>query len=109
HQACPEMWPHQSFADTSGCLWEQKERRGENNCVVQELKKKDAETESIKEEYKKIKEELVSVQNVQEDYQAMMRIVDQAPKMAFLSEDDEKEKISFKMDKNRNLERVEKD
>lgn len=47
------------------------------------------------------------VQGVNEDYKALVQIMERARKMAFLNEE-EPVKAIFKMDENGNLERVEK-
>lgn len=109
HQGSPQEGPQLSFEDVIRFLRQQKDRMRQFKSIEQELKKKDAEIARLKEENKEMKEELDSVQNVHEDYQALIKIMDRARKMAFLGEDDDEEKISFKMDKNGNLERVEKD
>jgi prespore-specific regulator len=44
---------------------------------------------------------------VNEDYKALIQIMDRARKMAFLVEDEEESKSRFKMDANGNLERIE--
>jgi len=44
---------------------------------------------------------------VNDDYKALLQIMDRARKLAFLSEEDEEAKARFKMDANGNLERIE--
>ncbi|MGM0873551.1 MAG: RsfA family transcriptional regulator [Bacillota bacterium] len=45
---------------------------------------------------------------VEEDYHALIEIMDRARKMVILQEDERNRKVKFQMDKNGNLERVEK-
>lgn len=63
----------------------------------------------LEQENQDMRKELQSRQDVNEDYQALVKIMDRARKMAFLAEEETEDKLSFKMDKNGNLERVEKD
>ncbi|WP_058301850.1 RsfA family transcriptional regulator [Gorillibacterium timonense] len=44
---------------------------------------------------------------VNDDYKALLQIMDRARKLAFLTEEDEESKARFKMDANGNLERIE--
>lgn len=48
------------------------------------------------------------IQIVEEDYRALIEIMDRARKMVILQEDERSRKVKFQMDKNGNLERVEK-
>lgn len=79
--------------------------------LEKEIKVKDEKIKQLSEENEKMKKELGSVQDdyhtMNEDYKALIKIMDRARKLAFLG-DDQEEKVSFKMDKNGNLERVEK-
>jgi hypothetical protein len=45
---------------------------------------------------------------IEEDYHALIEIMDRARKMVILQEDERNRKVKFQMDKNGNLERVEK-
>ncbi|MBU7592004.1 RsfA family transcriptional regulator [Metabacillus halosaccharovorans] len=55
------------------------------------------------------KQSLVNhIQIVEEDYRALIEIMDRARKMVTLQEDERSRKVKFQMDKNGNLERVEK-
>ena len=44
---------------------------------------------------------------VNDDYKALIQIMDRARRLAFLNEEDEELKTRFKMDANGNLERIE--
>ncbi|AZB42825.1 RsfA family transcriptional regulator [Bacillus sp. FJAT-42376] len=48
------------------------------------------------------------LQLVEEDYQSLIEIMDRARKMAISQEDERNRKVKFQMDRNGNLERVEK-
>lgn len=45
---------------------------------------------------------------IEEDYRAMIEIMERARKMVVLQEEDRQQKVKFQMDKNGNLERIEK-
>lgn len=49
-----------------------------------------------------------NLQVIEEDYHALIEIMDRARKMVILQEDERSRKVKFQMDKNGNLERVEK-
>ncbi len=74
--------------------------------LERELEQKEVEIKELQEANSKMKKELDSVQNVNEDYKALLQIMDRARKLAFLKEE-EPSKPVFKMDANGNLERVE--
>lgn len=102
-----------SFDDVIRFLKQQKESYKKLRNADQELKQRDEEIARLREENERMRKELNSVQNnyetMNEDYKALVKIMDRARKMAFLGDDeDQEEKISFKMDRNGNLERVDK-
>ncbi len=45
---------------------------------------------------------------IEEDYRALIEIMERARKMVVLQEEDRQQKVKFQMDKNGNLERIEK-
>ncbi|WP_066318108.1 RsfA family transcriptional regulator [Bacillus sp. FJAT-29814] len=49
-----------------------------------------------------------SLKSVEEDYRSLLEIMEKARKMVVLKEEDRQQKVKFQMDKNGNLERVEK-
>jgi prespore-specific regulator len=79
--------------------------------LERELMDKDGELLRLREENKKLSSQVNSVQTdyrvVNDDYKALIQIMDRARKMAFLMEEDEEPKSRFKMDANGNLERIE--
>jgi prespore-specific regulator len=75
--------------------------------LERELEETEAELKELREANQKMKKELESVQGVNEDYKALLQIMDRARKLAFLKEE-ETPKPVFKMDSNGNLERIEK-
>lgn len=101
-----------NFDDVIRFLRQQKDSYKKVRQVDKDLREREREIERLREENLKMKRELGSVQSdfhtINEDYRALIKIMDRARKLAFLSEDDQEEKVSFKMDKNGNLERVEK-
>lgn len=74
--------------------------------LERELEQKESELKDLQEANSKMKKELDSVQGVNDDYKALLQIMDRARKLAFLKEE-EPSKPVFKMDANGNLERVE--
>jgi prespore-specific regulator len=100
-----------TFDDVIRFLREQKESHKKMKQIDKILAEKDEELNVLREENQSLKKELASMQQeyqtMNEDYQALMRIMDRARKLAFLG-DDEEEHLRFRMDKNGNLERVEK-
>jgi prespore-specific regulator len=72
-----------------------------------ELEGKDLRLKELTEANERARKELEQVQGVNEDYLALVQIMERARKMAFLQEEDSSKPI-FKMDENGNLERVEK-
>lgn len=88
-------------------LLNQKELARRVKQLEQELEGKELEIKELTEAYERAKKELEQVQGVNEDYRALVKIMERARKLAFLQED-ESAKAIFKMDENGNLERVEK-
>ena len=74
--------------------------------LERELEQKESELRDLHEVNHKMKKELDGVQGVNDDYKALLQIMDRARKLAFLKEE-ESSKPVFKMDANGNLERVE--
>ncbi|KZE47436.1 MULTISPECIES: RsfA family transcriptional regulator [Brevibacillus] len=88
-------------------LVNQKEMARRLRQLEQELEGKDLELKEWKDAHERAKKELEQVQGVNDDYRALVQIMDRARKLAFLQEE-ESSKAIFKMDENGNLERVEK-
>jgi prespore-specific regulator len=78
---------------------EEKRRQQEN---VNDLEKK---IYYLASENEKLSLELKTIEN---DYRSLIEIMERARKMVVLQEDDRQSKVKFQMDKNGNLERVEK-
>ncbi|MGG0717791.1 RsfA family transcriptional regulator [Robertmurraya massiliosenegalensis] len=97
--------PKISFEDlvsTIKILYQEFEESIESQEKIQELEKKvaflTAENESLKKE----------LQTIEQDYKALIEIMERARKMVVLQEEDRQQKVKFQMDKNGNLERIEK-
>ncbi|USG67537.1 RsfA family transcriptional regulator [Brevibacillus ruminantium] len=75
--------------------------------LEQELEGKTLELKEWKDAYDRTQKELEQIQGVNEDYKALVQIMERARKLAFLNEEEPARAI-FKMDENGNLERVEK-
>lgn len=87
----------------------------EMNRQIKALEKEVKEKDEELAELRRIKEQLgkqmdhvqTDYQTVNDDYKALIQIMDRARKLAFLTEEDEEQKPRFKMDANGNLERIE--
>ncbi|CAG7605766.1 Prespore-specific transcriptional regulator RsfA [Paenibacillus solanacearum] len=79
--------------------------------LEKELNDKQDELEKIRGENDVLKSQVNEVSTdyrvVNDDYKALIQIMDRARKLAFLAEEDEEAKTRFKMDENGNLERIE--
>ncbi len=71
--------------------------------LEQQLADKEEELRMLREEHEHLKEN----GTFNEDYKALLQIMERARKMAFLTEEQEEQKPRFKMDANGNLERIE--
>jgi RsfA family transcription factor len=77
----------------------------ENRQLTGKIKKLEEEVAKLQHE----KESLINnLEVIEEDYHALIEIMDRARKMVILQEDERNRKVKFQMDKNGNLERVEK-
>jgi prespore-specific regulator len=79
--------------------------------LEKELKDKEEELETLRKDKEKLDKEISEVQNgyrvVNDDYRALIQIMDRARKLALLQEEENEHKPRFKMDANGNLERIE--
>jgi prespore-specific regulator len=78
--------------------------------LEKELQEKNEELERMRQENVLLNRQVNEVESdyrvVNDDYKALIQIMDRARKLAFLAEDDEENKSRFKMDLNGNLERI---
>ncbi|MED4784569.1 RsfA family transcriptional regulator [Brevibacillus choshinensis] len=88
-------------------LVNQKELSRRVKQLERELEGKELEIKELTEANERARKELDQVSGVNEDYRALVQIMERARKLAFLQEEDSNKAI-FKMDENGNLERVEK-
>ncbi|MCM3408971.1 RsfA family transcriptional regulator [Metabacillus litoralis] len=82
-----------------------KEVQEENQQLRNKIQELQNEVEKLQDEKQSLTNHL---QVVEEDYRALIEIMDRARKMVILQEDERSRKVKFQMDKNGNLERVEK-
>lgn len=79
--------------------------------LEKELNDKQEELERLRSENEELNKQVSDVSTdyrvVNDDYKALIQIMDRARKLAFLVEEDEEAKARFKMDENGNLERIE--
>ncbi|MGD6816287.1 RsfA family transcriptional regulator [Metabacillus sp. 84] len=88
--------------DESGNIVDLKEKNEELSAEMNQLR-------SRVEELEKEKQLLQSqLELVEEDYHSLIEIMDRARKMALSHEDERNRKVKFQMDRNGNLERIEK-
>lgn len=81
--------------------------------LEKQLAEREAELDQLRSEYNELKKRVdntqADYQSINDDYKALIKIMDRARKMALLDGDDNsEEKPKFKMDINGNLERVDK-
>src|SRR5690606_15775960 len=90
-------------------LYSQIEKSSVNHDELEKYKNKVHELEKkvyqLAAENEKLTKEL---KMIEEDYTALIEIMERARKMVVLQEEDRQQKVKFQMDKNGNLERVEK-
>lgn len=79
--------------------------------IERELRDKDEELMYLRKENERLSREVNDVQTdyrvVNDDYKALIQIMDRARRLAFLAEEEDENKPRFKMDANGNLERIE--
>ncbi|MBM7701758.1 RsfA family transcriptional regulator [Metabacillus iocasae] len=80
--------------------------------LVQENEGLQRKLEHLQEQVMQLEKEKRMLQNnlliVEDDYKSLIEIMERARKMVVLKEDDKSKKVKFQMDKNGNLERLEK-
>ncbi|MFD2371045.1 RsfA family transcriptional regulator [Brevibacillus sp. GCM10020057] len=102
-----EGYDEQQIESVIRMLLSQKELVRRVKELERELEGKELEIKELTEANERARKELEQVQGVNEDYRALLQIMERARKLAFLQEEDSS-KVIFKMDENGNLERVEK-
>lgn len=79
--------------------------------LEKELRDKEEQLSRLREENEQLSAQVNEVQTdyrvVNDDYKALIQIMDRARRLAFLNEEDEEARTRFKMDANGNLERIE--
>ncbi|PDO11174.1 MAG: precorrin-3B C(17)-methyltransferase [Candidatus Reconcilbacillus cellulovorans] len=79
--------------------------------MEKELREKNEELEALRREKEELTRRINDVQTdyrmVNDDYRALIQIMDRARKLALLSEEEDEPKARFKMEENGNLERIE--
>jgi prespore-specific regulator len=79
--------------------------------LEKELREKDDELDQLRHVNERLSKQVNDVQTdyrvVNDDYKALIQIMDRARRLAFLNEEEEENKSRFKMDANGNLERLE--
>ncbi|MEC0243005.1 RsfA family transcriptional regulator [Paenibacillus dokdonensis] len=79
--------------------------------LEKELREKEEELATLRRVNEQLNKEVSEVQTdyrvVNDDYKALIQIMDRARRLAFLTEEEEELKTRFKMDANGNLERIE--
>lgn len=87
-------------------LTQQKEVARRYKHMEQQMMEQELLVQRLQEENQRLRKELENVQGVNDDYKALVQIMERARKLAFLKEE-EAAKPVFKMDSNGNLERIE--
>jgi RsfA family transcription factor len=86
-------------ASATSSIEEAKERS------IQKIKDLEKKSYSLATENERLSKNLKAIE---EDYRSLIEIMERARKMVVLQEEDRQQKVKFQMDKNGNLERVEK-
>lgn len=109
--------PVSSLATVIRFLRQHKQEYAETSKRVRQLEKqlseREAELEQLRTEHDELKRKVnnteADYQSINDDYKALIKIMERARKLALLDEEDSsEEKPKFKMDVNGNLERVDK-
>jgi len=77
----------------------------ENKGLQEKIEQHNREISKLTEEKVRLQHNL---QEIEEDYKALIEIMERARKMVVLQEDERSRKVKFQMDRNGNLERIEK-
>lgn len=101
-----EIDPEQELDAAIRVLMNQKELSRRLKQLEIELSHHQHLLKEVREENQRLKKDMENVQDVNEDYKALVQIMERARKLAFLKEE-ESAKPVFKMDSNGNLERIE--
>lgn len=80
-------------------------QENEINKLTNKIKELEKEIADLRKENEKINKER---EMIEEDYKALIEIMERARKMVVLQEEDRQQKVKFQMDKNGNLERINK-
>jgi prespore-specific regulator len=78
---------------------------GEKEKSIQKIKELEKKSYSLAAENERLSKNLKAIE---EDYRSLIEIMERARKMVVLQEEDRQQKVKFQMDKNGNLERVQK-
>ncbi|MEK5443241.1 MULTISPECIES: sporulation-specific transcriptional regulator GerR [unclassified Fredinandcohnia] len=93
-------------------LEEYEKTESEFQKVVNENRNLNTQISKLQEQVKTLKAQNNTLENniqlIEEDYKALIEIMERARKMVVLQEDERSKKVKFQMDRNGNLERVEK-
>nr|WP_309099268.1 sporulation-specific transcriptional regulator GerR [Fredinandcohnia onubensis] len=93
-------------------LEEYEKTESEFQKVVNENRNLNTQISKLQEQVKTLKTQNNTLENniqlIEEDYKALIEIMERARKMVVLQEDERSKKVKFQMDRNGNLERVEK-
>ncbi|MBD1379915.1 sporulation-specific transcriptional regulator GerR [Metabacillus arenae] len=82
-----------------------KDLQNENHTLLQKLGEMERKIDSLQHEKQSLMNQL---RVVEEDYKALIEIMERARKMVVLQDDERNKKVKFQMDRNGNLERIEK-
>lgn len=101
--------PFDDFVQTLRVLYDQFEvSRGQSDRIKEyedKIRELEKQASHLTAENERLLGELAGIEH---DYKALLEIMEKARKMVILQEEDRQQKVKFQMDKNGNLERVEK-
>ncbi|MEH7386835.1 sporulation-specific transcriptional regulator GerR [Bacillus sp. JJ1521] len=108
NSASPEL----QLRDIIQFLEEYEKTENELQNVVKENQSLNNQISKLQDQVKDLKAQNNTLENniqlIEEDYKALIEIMERARKMVVLQEDERSKKVKFQMDRNGNLERVEK-
>ncbi|MCH1623892.1 RsfA family transcriptional regulator [Fredinandcohnia quinoae] len=100
-----------SLREIISLLQEYEKTESDLHEIIKENKLLKKQLEHLQEHIQKLSSEKITLENniqlIEEDYKALIEIMERARKMVVLQEDERSKKVKFQMDRNGNLERIE--
>lgn len=101
-----------TLKDVIQFLGEYEKQENQLHNIINENKTLTIQVDRLQEQIEELEADKKTLENniqlIEEDYKALIEIMERARKMVVLQEDERSKKVKFQMDRNGNLERVEK-